>query len=247
MAQAKKSTEKKQVVQDGVVVQGDGTTPVGDQVKQENDSLLKGAEDRAHDVVEDPQVQPEVEANNTTKAQVRAERTTDVDASEAGEASGNQENLVNQVQENEEGPAPTSDGGAAPTKDNEPETPEEQETPEVDDSRTIESEQERVDQSRQEQLAKETPEFANREKFEELAKDLEDNRWQGERQSNEDYIYLEVAQSKIDEIIGNLRRGDYDDFASTRFATPKLQMIADFEVINRKDVADAVRNGEYDQ
>jgi hypothetical protein len=73
-------------------------------------------------------------------------------------------------------------------------------------------------------------EAENRDEFQKLADELES-----------------ADKAKYQEVIGNLRSLEYDDFANTRFATPKMQMIHDFEALGRQDIADRVRNGDFDQ
>lgn len=73
-------------------------------------------------------------------------------------------------------------------------------------------------------------EASNREEFKKLADELK----------KEDAV-------KYQEVIGNLNALEYDDFANTRFAMPKAQMIRDFEALGRTDIADRVRKGEFDQ
>lgn len=54
-------------------------------------------------------------------------------------------------------------------------------------------------------------------------------------------------KEKYQEVVGNLRSLEYDDFANTRFATPKMQMIRDFEALGRTDIVERVKNGDFDQ
>lgn len=52
---------------------------------------------------------------------------------------------------------------------------------------------------------------------------------------------------KFAEVIGNLRALEYDDFANTRFAAPKMQMANDFHALGREDIVKRVHNGDFDQ
>ena len=52
---------------------------------------------------------------------------------------------------------------------------------------------------------------------------------------------------KYKAVIKNLVGLEYDDFSNETFATPKLQMIADFTQLGRQDIVDRVKEGEFDQ
>jgi hypothetical protein len=53
--------------------------------------------------------------------------------------------------------------------------------------------------------------------------------------------------NKIQDIIQDLRNNEYHDFANEKYATPKMQMIADFTEIGRQDIVDRVKDGDFDQ
>lgn len=78
--------------------------------------------------------------------------------------------------------------------------------------------------------------YNNRDKFDKLA----------------DAMEREIDGGMVDEeayekIIDNLRGLEYDDFANNKFATPKLQMITDFQRIGRNDIVAQIKDGEFDQ
>ena len=72
--------------------------------------------------------------------------------------------------------------------------------------------------------------YQNEHKFEELAKEIE-----------------KIDAPFYKEIVHRLRSNAYHDFLNERFPAPKLQMIADFSGIERDDVVEAIKNGDYDQ
>lgn len=53
--------------------------------------------------------------------------------------------------------------------------------------------------------------------------------------------------NKIQDIISDLRNNEYHDFANEKYATPKMQMIADFTEIEREDIVEQIKNGDFDQ
>jgi len=56
-----------------------------------------------------------------------------------------------------------------------------------------------------------------------------------------------VDVNSYNKIIADLRGLEYDDFANDKYATPKLQMITDFQRIGRNDIVAKVKNGDFDQ
>lgn len=78
----------------------------------------------------------------------------------------------------------------------------------------------------------------NREKFKELADDMEAN--------PDSYGGPEKAVHRTG-IIENLRNLEYDDFANEKFAAPKVQMIRDMTLLGRADIATRVMEGDFDQ
>jgi hypothetical protein len=77
---------------------------------------------------------------------------------------------------------------------------------------------------------RQTREYQNREKFHELADELQ----------RED-------PKKYKKIIKNLRDFEYDDVESELFAHPKAQMFDDFMELGRNDIAKRVMDGEFNQ
>lgn len=53
--------------------------------------------------------------------------------------------------------------------------------------------------------------------------------------------------NKIMDIVRDLRSNEYHDFANEKYATPKLQMIADFTEIGREDIVARIKEGDFDQ
>ena len=79
-------------------------------------------------------------------------------------------------------------------------------------------------------------EYENRDEFTKIADHME---------SNPDLYGHDTELQK--RIIADLRGLEYDDFANEKYATPKMQMIADFRALGRNDIAQRVMNGDFDQ
>lgn len=52
---------------------------------------------------------------------------------------------------------------------------------------------------------------------------------------------------KYAEVISNLVHDEYHDFKNKKYAAPKMKMVADFKKLNRQDIVDRIKNGEFDQ
>lgn len=78
----------------------------------------------------------------------------------------------------------------------------------------------------------------NQEQFTILADDIE---------KNPDLYGTPVQSDLRSRIVSDLRNLEYDDFANEKYATPKMQMIADFRELGRNDIAQRVMNGDFDQ
>lgn len=82
------------------------------------------------------------------------------------------------------------------------------------------------------------PEFENRNKFLELAKDMTSNPFLYGQRKNE-----ELRKT----IISNLDHMRYDDFDERSFDAPKTKMVEDFTALGRLDIVEKIKDGEYDQ
>lgn len=78
--------------------------------------------------------------------------------------------------------------------------------------------------------------YKNRDKFDWLADEME-------REIDGGVVDADAYQNIID----NLRGLEYDDFANNKFATPKMQMITDFQKVGRNDIVAQIKDGEFDQ
>lgn len=66
-------------------------------------------------------------------------------------------------------------------------------------------------------------------------------------EANPDLYGTPVQSGLRSRIVSDLRNLEYDDFANEKYATPKMQMIADFRELGRNDIAQRVMNGDFDQ
>lgn len=83
--------------------------------------------------------------------------------------------------------------------------------------------------------------MANRDEFKKLADDMEAN--PDEYNPND----LAYAPALIQEIIVDLRKGEFDDFDNNKYPAPKIAMAEAFGSLGRQDIVDRVKNGDFDQ